>query len=234
MPDLLIGCPVSQRQWVLPDWFLHVREAARHAGLDYGFVFVGNPQLDSSFDVIFELAENDPCTVVRTEEPARTDVRKWLAERLALMADLRNRMLAEVRRQSPRLFLSLDSDVLVHPMTIANLRETVESNRAAAVGGRCYMQSGTRYPSWARRGREGWVHGTDMQGVFEVDAIMAIKLMQPAAYHVDYVTHPWGEDVGWAEACAERKVRLMWDGRVVSKHVRDPEKLHQVDLRCGY
>jgi hypothetical protein len=67
-----------------------------------------------------------------------------------------------------------------------------------------------------------------------VDVIMAMKLMKPSAYWVDYRDHEQGEDVGWSIACQEQHLRLGWDGRVCSKHVMKPEQLDPIDARCGY
>jgi hypothetical protein len=107
--------------------------------------------------------------------------------------------------------------------------------RFDAVGSRCYMTaSGTRFPSWARLLPSGGLQRTDSDGTFAVDVIMALKLMNPAAYNVDYRFDPQGEDIGWSQACTEAGVRLGWDGRVVAKHVLAPHLLTPRDSRVGF
>lgn len=227
---LLVGCPVAFREWILPRWFDHVRKAVDVAGVEAGFVFVCDDR-DPSLPVIVEHAPDAvvvPCTTRRG-----MDKREWNPNRYREMVMFRNALLRAVRRDGPDAFLSLDSDILAHPDQVAVLVESLE--RFDAVGGRCYMTStGRKFPSYAHLTRSRSLLRTDATGVFGVDVIMAIKLMGPAAYDVDYELHAQGEDVGWSVAARERGVRLGWDGRVISKHVMRPHLLDVVDARVGF
>lgn len=227
---LAIGCPVAHRDWVLPRWFDHVEKACAVAGADPEFVFVCDER-DPSWACIERLAPEArlvPCVTRKGD-----DRRRWNRDRYAEMVALRNTLLREARRIDASAFLSLDSDILVHPDQIGLLLEDL--GRFDAVGGRCYMTSfGTRFPSYAQLSRTSGLLRVDAEGVFEVDVIMAIKLMGPAAMAVSYRADLQGEDIGWSKAARELGVKLGWDGRVIAKHVMEPHLLDKFDPRVGF
>lgn len=228
--QLLVGCPVSHRHWILPQWFQHVSQACATANLAVRYVFVGDPS-DPSFEVIGQLAPN--AITVEVIDTRSDDRRIWRPSRYHKMVELRNLLLSAVRTEEPELFLSLDSDILLHPQALALLKEDLD--RFDAVGARCYMtKSGPSAPSYANLGREGALRRPDAFGVFACQVIMAAKLMTPPAYRVDYRFHIQGEDIGWSLACAEAGLRLGWDGRVASKHIVVPSMLNTVDERVGF
>lgn len=227
--NVVFGCPVAHREWVLPAWFDHIHKACVHAGVSPGFVFVCDPN-DESWGCIETFA---PGAAIVECSTTRRDVREWGPPRYLQMVELRNRLLGAVRDLAPDLFFSVDSDILLHPDQLTNLIET--SGSFDAVGGRCYMTAtGTRFPSWGSLTKTGALRRDDRDGVFAVDVIMAAKLMSPAAYRVDYRFDLQGEDIGWSKACREHHVRLGWDGRVAAKHVLAPHLLGRVDARVGF
>jgi hypothetical protein len=74
----------------------------------------------------------------------------------------------------------------------------------------------------------------DGRGCHKADVIMAVKLMSPAAYNVDYEVHRQGEDIGWSIAARKKGVKLGWDGRTVSKHLMTKDALDKIDKRVGF
>lgn len=230
---VLIGCPVFQRSWSLPAWFDHVEKACIEANVAPFFVFVGDAGRDpDTWAVIAERAGR--VEAVHVAEDTRTaDVRDWaLTPRFHRMVELRNALLAEVRAIGPEWFLSLDSDILLHPQSLVNLLESVE--RFDAVGGRAYMSAGTHDPSYGSLVYGGGLYRPDFTGVAAVDVIMAVKLMMPPAYRVDYEWHHLGEDLGWSIACRRAGLTLGYDGRVANKHLMEREALNRVDPRVGF
>lgn len=235
--NLLVGCPVRNRAWILPDWFDHVEAAAERAGVTAGYVFALSTQ-DPSADVVLDqaLRRRRAQMIVPTDdvEDLGADERHWNHDRFRHMTRVRNLLLDAVRLLAPDAFLSLDSDVLLHPDALGDLIESLL--RFGAVGGATFMGPGRRLTSC------GWVRGMNglvrremhQRGCIPVGVIMAIKLMSPAAYGVDYTFHTQGEDAGWSLAATEAGVRLGWDNRHISKHVMYPCQLQAVDERCGY
>lgn len=235
--DLLVGCPVRNRTWIIKQWFDHVEHACRLAGVEPGYVFVADPDDETAqLLAVLTLSKGRECHFVWTKEDlALGDLRTWDPARFERMVELRNQLLGQVRELAPDRFLSLDSDILLHPQVVKNLLESTK--RFDAVGGATYMTpSGLEYPScgW-NRGSAGFVRRPiEAKGVIPVGVIMAIKAMTPAAYAVDYQANPQGEDIGWSLACEQAGVRLAWDNRYSSKHVMAPADLNRIDERCGW
>jgi hypothetical protein len=168
------------------------------------------------------------------EEENVPEKRVWNPERFHRMVYLRNLLLGAVRNLSPDHFLSLDSDILLHPRALASMMELAGSSYDA-VGGKAYMTAkGTWCPSFGYISSSRGILRYESTDVLRVDAIMAIKLMTPSAYLVDYEFHEQGEDIGWSLACKREGVTLGWDGRVTNKHVMHEKALDALDQRCGF
>jgi hypothetical protein len=229
--ELVVGCPVAHRSWILHAWFDAIEVSCTAAGVEPTYAFV----VDRDDPCIDILSRRAPQACVELVDRSKgTDARQWNPQRFTYMVEIRNRLLQTVRTLGAQGFLSVDSDILVHPELVSRLLDDLDQGYAA-VGGKCFMtQTGRQFPSWARLGRSGSIQRTDSDGFFACDVIMAIKLMTPAAYHVDYEFDLQGEDIGWSKACARQGLRLAWDGRVTSKHVLAPHMLASPDVRVGW
>lgn len=231
--NLLIGCPVLRRDWIIAEWYRYAVCAAEVADLDPIFILVGDQVRDPTFPALQAVMRHELVIVDEPEEDRSEDVRDWNHERFRRMVTLRNRLLERVRQLQPDYFLSLDSDILIHPDALSAMKS--HTDRWSAVGGKTHMtHRGTNHPSYATLTRMMGLHRPDSDGVFAVDVIMAIKLMTRQAYSVDYEWARQGEDIGWSKACKAGGLKLGWVGTVTSKHVMRPEDLYVVDPRCGY
>jgi len=235
--DLVVGCPVRQRTWITHRWFDHVEHSCLLAEVEPTYVFVADPD-DETAELLSDLAvahDRQLHFAWTKEDLGQSDERTWNHDRFGRMVELRNQLLGLVRELAPERFLSLDSDILLHPQVVAALLDSTE--RFDAVGGATFMTStGLEFPScgW-NKGAEGLVrHPMEAKGVIPVGVIMAIKAMTPAAYAVDYEFHVQGEDVGWSAACQRAGLRLGWDNRSYSKHVMAEKDLNRIDERCGW
>lgn len=229
MSKVLIGCPVRKRAWILAEWHRYARESAEKAGVETEFLVLIPSYDEETLKVCKEL-EIEHIRI--TEEEDFDGDRLWNRDRYFHMVALRNNLLQEVRKIEPDFFLSLDSDILLHPDCLGNMLESTA--RFDAVGGRAYMTDiGKWCVSWANVTGGGGLIRDDYDDVRAVGAIMAIKLMSRKAYNIDYAEHIMGEDIGWSLNC-RGSVKIGVDGRVVNKHVMKPEQLHEIDKRCGY
>lgn len=230
--EFLVGCPLYKRAWALPQWFEHLENACSVAGVEPIYAFVVDPEDEETISAI---SDQNGTGYVFAVAGDHLDARNWGRKRFEWMVQLRNELLGIVRLVNPRLFLSLDSDIFLHRDALKNMMETIED--CDAVGGKTYMtENGTAYPSWANIGKgpgQGLLR-YEADGVFSVQAIMAIKLMNDRAYNVDYKFHTHGEDIGWSVACREKGLKLKWDGRVASKHVMKRSTIDRVDPRVGF
>ena len=228
---LSVGCPVYNRMWALPaweDWILH---ACGNANVRPQFYFVGTSSTDGSREFCEERGKVIPAWEGLNLPP---EGRQWDDRRYSHMAWLRNHLLREIRKDEPDLFLSIDSDILLHPKALSNLLETIENYDA--VGGKCYLTpQPTKVPNYGQRTVSGGYRRPDTNpGVMKVDVLMALVLMTPEAYAVDYTFHKQGEDFGWSENARLRGLRFGFDSRLTSKHVMKPEALKKIDPRIGY
>lgn len=242
---IIVGCPVQRREWILPSWFGHVEQAFAVAGITPEYIFAMDPR-DPSRQVIKDncRSRNRLLHFVDLDEDQKVDrSHRWDKEDILWhMVAIRNELLREVRRLEPHAFLSLDSDILVTPQTVKNLWTTAwEDERLFdAVGGKCYLGPGVDTISWALYSEEQGMRRQEADGIFQVDVIMAIKFMSPAAFNVDYKFHHRGEDIGWSMACREAGLTLGWDGRETCKHVmrevndQGESMITKVDPRCGF
>lgn len=239
--ELVVGCPIRGRTWIIKDWLEAVKAAASPALFSHRnlhFAFACDPA-DPVVKLITAWCAKNRFGVsyVLIPEYGAEVTRGWnLPERLEHMVKLRNGLLREVRVLEPSYFLSLDSDILIHPEALGGMLNALYDNQDwGAVGGRCYMHpAGIDFPSWGRLLPGGGLQRVDAEGTFPADVIMAIKLMRPTAYSVDYSYDAQGEDIGWSRDCAAAGVRLGWHGAVISKHCMDEDELRRVDARVGY
>lgn len=232
MVPLVVGCPVAHRSWVLDAWFDAIEGACQIAGVSPMYAFV----VDRDDDCLGIIERRAPLRVVEVVNRSKgSDARRWDPKRFAYMVGIRNHLLGLVRALEPDRFLSVDSDILVHRQAVQALIADLDDDGYDAVGGKCYMTAtGTKFPSWGRIARSGSLQRYDAASYFPADVIMAIKLMGPRAYRVDYEFDLQGEDIGWCKACARNGLRLAWDGRIASKHLLSPKMMGRVDARIGW
>lgn len=232
--NLIVGCPVRDRLWVLPSWFEYLERATEKAAVEPFILMAGDPR-DESVDYAAHAANARGWgfqNIAVTENGSYE--RLWNIDRYRHMAMLRNLLLTEVKQRAPDIFWSLDSDILIQEDALVLALEALEQRPFDAVGQRCYM---TEYGAWCASYcmfTNGGLLRDDSDGCFPVDVIMASKVMSPRAYDIAYVIDEQGEDIGWSKECARFGVKLGWDGRTVSKHVMAVEYLDMVDQRCGY
>jgi hypothetical protein len=232
--NLFIGCPVSDRSWILPKWFDHVEKACEKIEVVPQYVFVvGNEDKDLDY-----VTSKSRTHVKVINENKREDIRYWNHSRYSYMAMIRNELLSSVREYAPDFFLSLDSDILLHEDALLSAFDALEKHPDAwACGLKCYMSvGGIVHPSMGL-----WIdaeatrfYRNNSDDISTVDIIMAAKLMKPEAYNIDYKWHSNGEDLGWCQSVKAAGGKFIWDGRVCNKHVMGKKFLDGIDKRVGF
>lgn len=238
---IVVGAPVTQRAWVLRRWFDHLRVQEDVSTRSLYFLFVyGEPRAatpDETLTILRGEQQNGDWAGVEILHDDGDDHyprRVWDIERYKTMARLRNQLLTRVRSIEPDFYLSCDTDILLPANALRRLLEEVE--RFDGVSPLTYMTpNGTQFPNamnegWTTRPKVEELHGT-----VEVDAAFGVKLMSPALYaKVDYVEHPIGEDLGWANGVRQEGLRLALVTDVKAKHVMSEEHLDVLDPRVGF
>ena len=232
---ITVGCPIKDRYWILPTWFNYVEESAKIANVDVNYLFVVSRNDLRTLEIL-ESKENT--TLIFTDEIDETYRRVWNKTRYEHMVYLRNKLLREVRKIKPFYFLSLDSDILINPQAIKNMFDGFEEYPDAwAVGSKCFLSVSTKvHPNmgnWSDH-KFNRYYRADSASLVEVDILMAIKMMSPKAYNIDYESHIHGEDLGWSKAVKNAGGQMLWDGQVASKHVMNMKMFDVVDKRVGY
>lgn len=209
-------------------WQQSIFDTFKYQDVDLHFVFVQSENDDSLDDLLFE----DNLSIVSVEENPFVQ-RIWNLDRYQHMVYLRNLLLEKVRQIKPDLFLSIDSDILLNKDFYQSVLDGPKN--WDAVGGKVYLsKSRKEFPSYANISSSGNLVRPDTEGFFKVDVLMALKLMKPFAYNIDYCLDKRGEDIGWSLSCKKNGLNLYWNGNVTSKHVFLPDKIGVFDARVGY
>lgn len=237
---IVVGCPIRNRAWIFPEWLEHVRIAFDVAGVTPTWVFnIGlnrAGQDDGTQRMATELFREENGMWTETYEPDHPVERtQWTGERYHHMVVYRNQLLSLVQAMTPDYFFSVDSDILLHPGALAVLLDSIDRRGFDAVGGKTYLSTGSKHiTTYANHAPSGGLQRQDQMGTFPVQIIMAIKLMNPAAYQIPYAYDKFGEDIGWSDNARNAGLKLGWDGRLCSKHIMYPEQLDKVDRRVGW
>jgi hypothetical protein len=249
--NLIVGCPVSHREWILPEWFAHVERACLEIAVIPDYLFVVSENDSGTLETIGEFYAETTREIqtVLTKEPERTDVRVWNEDRYKVMVALRNHLLTAVRERNPDYFLSLDSDILLRWDALRIALQ--EIGDADALGLHTYMDRPARPPAGTQvvssvgrnlaskadlRGQQlvNRAHYETYTATHQVGVIMAAKLMTPSAYAIDYEWHFQGEDIGWSKACTKAGLKLVWCPQACAKHVFTKADLGLEDYRVGF
>jgi len=235
MTDIIVGCPVANRSWILPTWKKYV-DAAIPESWNLHYIFAV-PMWDEETLELLGSWENTQ--IIPTEEPQRKDVRDWAnTDSFTRMADLRNHILKFVRQHHPDFYLSLDSDILLRQQAFDDMYETLTQQNCNAVSSITYLDptdaSVTNAANWRNPSTFQQFKRIAPGTVVPAGILMAINMMDNLAYNVNYDYHYYGEDFGWSKNAANAGLKMYIDGRTSSKHVMYPEWLEIEDKRVGY
>lgn len=228
--SFLVGAPTRGRAWILPEYIRRVKASCAKADVEPSFLFVVEEDDNDPGMIASCLDESEYSLVTLPADESSSMQRVWNEKRYEYMVFLRNTLLKEVRVLAPDLFLSLDTDMLLHEDAISALVDNI--GNYDAIGGKAYLSDIGRFHS--TYASDFALNRPEAEGIFPVPVIMAIKLMKPSAYNIDYKTHRFGEDLGYCENAQEAGLKFVWCGSVTNKHVMRQENLGVVDDRVGF
>lgn len=236
----IIGLPVYDRAWILPDWFRCI-ENQDYPLNKIGFVFITAPHDPETLEVLIKWKESHPevfcfdiVTMHDLEHSTHPEgTRMWTGEKYKKMANLRNNLLDIVSCREPDRFFSLDSDILLEDKN--TLRYLLQlSVFLPAITPLLYMTpEGTRFPStmtWENEIglRAGRANDYPIGSVFETDIIMAAKLMNPFVYkNIRYGFHSQGEDLAWSANANRAHIPLYLASSVYCPHIMSRAMLEE-------
>lgn len=239
MPDLVIGCPIYQRDWIFPYWI----SCIENQNIDFskiGFVFIVSPDDEKTIQMLIRYRNSRPdisefFIEIKSDIPHfshQEGSRTWSIAKYENMASMRNALLKKVRELNPKYFFSLDSDILLtNQNTIQLLIAHIQSG-ADAVSPLMFMTPIDRlYPSvmtWKDKpGDQAYRKEVYPLGeYFKSDVIMAAKMMSKNVYeNVDYCLHPQGEDLGWSGNAAKLGYSLYSASYIYAPHIMHKDML---------
>jgi len=229
---VVVGCPVAERAWVLPQWLAAIREQT----IEVEIVCL----LGDSKDDTEELLREAGVTLLETGAPTRSPERMlshtWSQDEgeFRLMAQLRN-LLCYYAHEELRadIFFSLDSDIILPSASaIELLLQALHDYAGNAVAPLVDMAAPLDLPvpkpppawnfmQWKLAGisAERAPHGPLAGMPFRAGVIMAAMMLDRTAQLVRWKDHPQGEDLGWSTDAFRHGVRLLVDPRVQCRHV---------------
>jgi hypothetical protein len=235
---VLIGAPVYDRSWILPDYFAAI-EAQDFPLSDVGFIFTVSPDDEETVQCLRDFGEAHPelrefDIFVDTTNPHTAHAegfRSWPREKYHTMSNFRNGLLDRAKAIGPDRYLSLDTDIILeNPRTISELVQLTAASGLDAVAPLLFMTpEGMDFPnsmSWASpqagdgmAGREP-LYKYPFGKVFRSDVIMAAVMMTRAVYeNTRYKWHKQGEDLGWSGDCHARGYRLHIASYLYAAHI---------------
>jgi GT2 family glycosyltransferase len=222
--NIVIGCPVANRGWVLQRWIDAVRTASLPGSQ---ITFVTTESTDDTEEIIV----SNRCNMVRvntisTRPTPAVDNHIWTPERYRDMAVLRNRLLQYCIDVGATHFFSLDSDIIVQSDTLARLLVTMRLTDADVVAPAVNLHIDQKTPAWnfMQRSSSGVWHRPDPASSLperpvSVDAVMAAMLIRSSAFHVQWSYSPQGEDLGYAENATKAGLRMVFDPTIQLTHL---------------
>lgn len=238
---VLIGLPIYDRAWILPEWFAAI-ERQDYPLEKIGFLFLMAPHDPDTVNELMAWSERHPevtsfdmVTVPNLDHDTHPEgARIWTYNKYRKMVTLRNRLLDQVTAMAPDRFFSLDSDILLEdPTTLRYLLQL--SVKHPAVTPLLYMTPvGVGFPStmtWSEGfpgSRCGRAPDYPIGKVFQTDVIMAAKMMTPEVYtNIRYEYHDQGEDIGWSANCARAGIPLYLASNIYCPHIMSRAHLKQ-------
>lgn len=238
MTDIIAGCPATHREWIMKPWVAHLQRAAQHADVGLS-IYCLVPSKDAPTAIAVQeacLSRGIELFLEQADDDKPDDERSWNPLRYERMCVLRNTMLDTVRSLMPNLFLSIDSDILIGRDVISKLITCMQEREFDAVAGKIWLhETNKQIVNFANFRRNlNTLQRRDQISTDKCDVIMALKLMTPAAYNIDYLPDDHGEDIGWSRNATSRGLILGYNGEAISKHCMNPKMLETIDPRVGW
>lgn len=224
---LVIGCPIAERAWAIPDWYDALVKASTDID-NVSFVCVYTPSSDDTKQLLVDRDVVILSGSSITRPRSRLDNHRWEQPEYKYMAYLRNQLIDHCVRVRADYFLSIDSDIVWPDRPITELIETMDRCRFSAASPLVNMMrppdEAWNYMFW--QGGQGYAkreHRFAHDKPFAVDVIMAAMLIDHVNFHrVRWMSHPQGEDIGWSVNAYAEKQHLGVDPTFVCEHRMTP------------
>lgn len=131
MPQVMIGCPVRNRGWILPRYLQHLT-ALNYPQEQIEYCFVINDSIDDTESILLEFTRRFPTRLLHKNSSRPGGWERGFYQ-FSRLAELRNRMLEEFLQSPCDYLFSVDSDILVPPNCLGLLMQADEDVVSALV-----------------------------------------------------------------------------------------------------
>lgn len=218
---LVIGMPVMNRGWILPQWF----EAVEQQGVEHTVLALLSPSDDDTEQIlkdhgaeILEHQEPSPRTAFEIDNHVWGNMPKY-----QYMADLRNGLCFAASLMGADYFFSLDSDIILPPDGLKKLL-TYAERHPGVVAPAVNMSIGSvswNVMDWVDPTNPNMAERKDREiKPRQRDVIMAAMLLDRNAMKVcQWEAHTGGEDVGFSVHAWRNEIPLWWNPEVRCQHI---------------
>lgn len=227
---IMIGCPVRNRAWILPEYLEHLEN------LDYPaqyieYCFIINDCTDATPEVLTEFAHNhEGHTKLITINHKLKHNHKRGIYNMARLAELRNLLLINFLQSDCRYLFSVDSDILIPAQTLTQLIGDEQDIVSALVCNGYEVNDIGLYNILNYRGGS-WEYVRDFprDRIFKVDCTGAVYLIRRNVieeHGVRYIAAYGAEDIGFCVQANARGLQIWCDGRIECHHVMNQKNIY--------
>ncbi|MEN6461046.1 MAG: hypothetical protein ABFC94_06740 [Syntrophomonas sp.] len=227
---IMIGCPVRNRAWILPEYLKYLEN------LDYPaqyiqFCFVINNCTDATPEILTEFANRHPgqVTLINKNRELITGHKRGNYD-LGRLAELRNILLTSFLQSGCEYLFSVDSDILIPAQVLTQLIEDdCDIVSALVCNGYEVNDIGLYNILNYREGCWEHIRGFPRDRVFKVDctgAVCLIKRNVIEKHGVRYSAAYGAEDIGFCVHANAKGLGIWCDGRIECQHVMNEKNIY--------
>lgn len=218
--DIAIGCPIFEREWILPHWLRNVEE--QWPNKDVTLIFAITDGEDNTRQILNEVS-NDFKDVIFIDCNDLPAYRGRDQARFYPLVELRNRIFDVLAELQPDFYFSWDSDILLPPDALTRLIADDKTSVGPWVDlnppGNTAVNCAIRGEKDSFKRPRPIARHFPPDDLYQVAAIFACFLMKPVVWNETYYKwHTGGEDFGWALVMEEKNLDCWMDSRIIGQH----------------
>ncbi len=220
---IMIGCPIRNRAWILPDYLQAILNFDYPAEL-IELCFIVNDCQDSTPAILSDFAaahENPVYLYYDNQDHSGKHQRGYYNFRR--LAHLRNQLITAFLRTDCEYLFSLDSDIIMPPESIMTLLGAQRDIISALVwnGGDIGSHDTYNILKQAENGDYLHIREFPVNGVFEVDCTGAAYLLRRrvlSEFMIRYDADYGAEDIGFCKSAQRAGIKLYCHSGVRGRH----------------
>lgn len=221
--SVLIGCPVRNRAWILPD-YLQSLENIDYPQDKLQFCFILNDSIDDTEAILHDFASRSYAPVQIIKTGGNLNGHRRGTYHFGQLAKLRNMLLERFYQSECEYLLSVDSDILAPPNIIQQLLSRNCQVVSALVCNGHHIDDPSVYNIMRRTSQGSYQHIKDFprDTVFSVDITGAAYLIHRSVisiHQVRYTAQLGGEDIGFCEMARAKGIPIFCDGSIECRHM---------------